>query len=301
MLTFVKKSNNSIMKKIQTSILFLLATTFMIAQGFQGQATYVSKRVLTDILFDSSVKSTSGGMSSEMQKQLQEQMKKAFEKTYILDFNATESSFLKEATLAAPAVNKSGMSFSMTLSGEDSPLYKNIKTKQYLQERENYRVQTNLITDNLTVYDWKIEGETKKIGGYDCYKAVTIIKVTLKQMEDYIARKLKESKRKTVLYPAKEPKDKIVEAWFTNDIPVGHGPAEFWGLPGLILELTQGNTTYLCSKIVLNPKDKKTIAVPKKGKVISQTDFDAAEKKYFDKMANENGVIIRTETSDFKN
>ena len=43
-----------------------------------------------------------------------------------------------------------------------------------------------------------------------------------------------------------------VEAWYTLDIPVSHGPGEFWGLPGLILEVSAGNTTMLCSKIVFS-------------------------------------------------
>ena len=50
-----------------------------------------------------------------------------------------------------------------------------------------------------------------------------------------------------------------VEAWYTPQIPVGHGPAEYWGLPGLILEVSAGNTTMLCSKIVMNPAEKEKI------------------------------------------
>lgn len=285
------------MKKFQILILLLFTTSLLIAQGFQGQATYMTKRSLGEVAFGGGEKSKkAGGITDEMSKQIEEQMKKAFEKTYILDFNSFESSYLKEAVLNAPAASTGGMSMSFSFSGDNTALYKNTKTKQYLQEMENYKGKTNLITDNLPVYDWKIEGETKKIGGYDCYKATTIIKVTAKEMAEYEAKKLKESKRKAVLYPAKEPKDRVIEAWFTNTIPVSHGPDKFWGLPGLILELTDGKTTYLCSKIVLNPKDKKPIAVPSKGKVISQEEFAAAEKAYFDKMADEDGMIIRTTT-----
>ncbi len=277
-----------------TLLLMSIATNFIFAQGFQGQATYMSKRTLNEAKISSDKKSA---VDDEMDKQFREQMAKALEKTFILDFNATESSYLKEVALETPKANQSGSSISFTMSGEATPLYKNSKTKQYMQEMENYKGQTNLIVDNLPIYDWKIEGETKKIGGYDCYKATAIIKVTAKQMADYEAKKLKDSKRKSVLFPAKEPKDEEVVAWFTNEIPVSHGPAKYWGLPGLILEITQGRTTYLCSKIVLNPKDRNPIAVPKKGKVISQADFAAAEKKYFDKMADEDGVIIHNTTT----
>jgi GLPGLI family protein len=56
-------------------------------------------------------------------------------------------------------------------------------------------------------------------------------------------------------------------------IPVQHGPAEFWGLPGLILEVSAENTTLLCSEIISNPKEKQKIIPPKKGTVITINDY----------------------------
>ena len=64
-----------------------------------------------------------------------------------------------------------------------------------------------------------------------------------------------------------------IEAWYTLQIPVKHGPAEFWGLPGLILEVSAGNTTMLCSEIVMNPKERKEIVAPDKGKIINKKDY----------------------------
>ena len=46
--------------------------------------------------------------------------------------------------------------------------------------------------------------------------------------------------------------------------PVGHGPSEYWGLPGLILEVSAGETTMLCSKIIINPVEAIEIEAPKK-------------------------------------
>ena len=45
-------------------------------------------------------------------------------------------------------------------------------------------------------------------------------------------------------------------------------------MPFLILELNDGRTTILCSKIILNAKEKVEIKPSKKGKVISQKDYD---------------------------
>ena len=70
------------------------------------------------------------------------------------------------------------------------------------------------------------------------------------------------------------PKEIVVTAWYSPEIPVNQGPENYWGLPGLILEVNDGKTTILCSKIVLNAKDKVEIKPSKKGKVISQKDYD---------------------------
>ena len=64
-----------------------------------------------------------------------------------------------------------------------------------------------------------------------------------------------------------------VVAWYTPQIPVSHGPAEYWGLPGLILEVNAGNTTMLCSKIVMNPKEELKIEAPDKGKIVSKEEY----------------------------
>ena len=66
-----------------------------------------------------------------------------------------------------------------------------------------------------------------------------------------------------------------IEAWYTVQVPVSHGPSEFWGLPGLILEVSADDTTMLCSKIVINPKETIEILAPKKGEEINKEDYQA--------------------------
>ena len=72
-----------------------------------------------------------------------------------------------------------------------------------------------------------------------------------------------------------------MEAWYTMQIPVQHGPAEFWGLPGLILEVSAENTTLLCSEIISNPKERQKISPPKKGLSIN---IEAYRKTIIGKM-----------------
>ena len=78
----------------------------------------------------------------------------------------------------------------------------------------------------------------------------------------------------------------VIEAWYTPQIPVAQGPAEYWGLPGLILEVSAGNTTLLCSEIILNPKEKVTITAPDKGENITKKGYTSNIRKKMVEMRN---------------
>jgi GLPGLI family protein len=80
-----------------------------------------------------------------------------------------------------------------------------------------------------------------------------------------------------------------VEAWYTIQIPVSHGPGEFYGLPGLILEVSAGNTIMLCSKIVMNPEEKIEIVAPDRGKEITKNEYQATVKMKMTEMRNNRG------------
>ena len=76
----------------------------------------------------------------------------------------------------------------------------------------------------------------------------------------------------------------VIEAWFTPQIPVATGPAKHNGLPGLILEVSNDNTTILCTKIVMNPKEKLKIKVPKKGTVVTLNEYEEIRTKKAEEM-----------------
>jgi GLPGLI family protein len=108
----------------------------------------------------------------------------------------------------------------------------------------------------------EIKAKTRVIGGYNCFKATTV-RPTSKtdfrnfrpKKEDPAAAKSAEGEKKTNFMDNLEmPKDVTITAWYT-EIPVNQGPENYWGLPGLILEINDGKTVILCSKIVLNPKE----------------------------------------------
>jgi GLPGLI family protein len=78
-----------------------------------------------------------------------------------------------------------------------------------------------------------------------------------------------------------------VTVWFTPEIPVAHGPENFFGLPGLILEVQNQGRTLICEKIELNPSaDPVVIERPSKGKEITQAEFRTVQEEGMKQMMN---------------
>ncbi len=262
-------------------IVLLLITIGVNAQNFQGKAYYTSKTSIDLANFGRP------NMSEEQKKRMKERLKRMFQKTFILNFNREASVYKEEEKLEAPNPNQ-GRRFGALLSGAvDGIIYKNIKTKEMLIAHELFGKAFKVV-DTLPKLEWKITGETKQIGRYLCVKATAT-----KTWEDFnlltirraAASENRENKKKDSI--AELPMAKEIEAWYTTQIPVNQGPDKFWGLPGLILEISTGETTILCSKIVVNPKEKLTIKAPSKGKAISQKAYEGiAIKKYQEMRAN---------------
>jgi GLPGLI family protein len=80
-----------------------------------------------------------------------------------------------------------------------------------------------------------------------------------------------------------------VTVWYTPQIPVKQGPDVYHGLPGLILEINVGNTTILCSKVVLNPKEEVEIDKPEKGEVVTREEFAKITEKKTQEMMERYG------------
>lgn len=93
-----------------------------------------------------------------------------------------------------------------------------------------------------------------------------------------------ENKTKDFMSEIEVPKEIEVTAWYTMQIPVNQGPGEYWGLPGLILEVNAGRTTLLCSKIVMNPAEKSEIKKPTKGKEVTKKEYNDIIKKKMEEM-----------------
>jgi GLPGLI family protein len=189
-----------------------------------------------------------------------------------------------------------------SMTGGGGTFYKDVKSKTYTVDKE-FMSKEFLIKDSLPNLKWKLEGETRVIGGYNCFKATAVLPASKTDFRNFRPKKEADKKQEQVAIDKKEkttnfmseiemPKDLIVTAWYTPEIPVNQGPENYWGLPGLILEVNDGKTVILCSKIVLNPKIKADIKASSKGKVISQNDYDelvVKKMEEFREMRNRGG------------
>jgi GLPGLI family protein len=273
------------MKKLLFTTFILLLTIGSFAQEFKGMAFYSSQTQMKDLDI------SGDGITPDVKEKMMESMKKAFEKTYILTFTKYESIYQEEEKLAAPKPSSTGVNIEMAFSGGNfSKFYKDFKKKEYITDLDIFGKEF-LVTDKLENFEWILTNEQKKIGNYTCNKAQITIPVTAEDMLQYEEFKKKQESAKTSFFIMSEPKERVIEAWYTMEIPVSNGPGKYWGLPGLILELHEGETTFLCSKIVLNPEEKVEIKAPKNGKKVSQKEFDAIQEKKIKSMTNGDGVI----------
>lgn len=103
---------------------------------------------------------------------------------------------------------------------------------------------------------WDILTDTRKIGGFDCKKAITHFR------------------------------GREYEAWFTPDISISDGPWKLRGLPGLILEAYDRNKEiqYLFESVNLSYPVSKEIIEPRKGSRISFEAFKNIEQTQADKV-----------------
>ncbi len=251
---------------LKTFMLSCLISGSMFAQDFSGRATYKTHRKSSFELDSTTIAANPG-----IQEQMEAQMRKMFQKTFTLDFTKSESMYKEEQELDAPkgpSANGGVMVMMMGGDGSSDILYKNISQNRMAHKTE-LMGKVFLIKDNLVAYDWELTGETKNIGIYTCYKAV------YEREEESIEINMIDGEVKE----EKVTKKTTLVAWYTTDVPVSNGPNNYGGLPGLILEVNDGDLTIVCSELVLNPKKVKEIIEPVKGKIVARKKFEDIAKE----------------------
>lgn len=167
---------------------------------------------------------------------------------YQLNFNKEASFFAPIKALASDF--KANKEQAFIIAGKHS--YFTHPQKPVLAVKEVFGQQFLVIQKQVT---WQLQKETKKVGAFTCQKAVAT---------------------RVIDNGIKINNQKII-AWYATSIPVSKGPKSFGGLPGLILELTQGDITYYATGITFG-----NTAVPAypNGSTITQKALDKQLKKY---------------------
>ena len=141
--------------------------------------------------------------------------------------------------------------------GASSVIYRNLK-EQACVTSQNMMGKQFLIDGDCAMLDWKIKSEQKNISGYNCIKAV-----------------------------AEVDSNQIITAWFTPEITIPIGPANYHGLPGLVIHLAvegdNNNTTYAAVDFQFGNFDDQIIA-PTKGKKVSNKEFREIVEKQMEEM-----------------
>ncbi len=225
-------------------ILILMILLIIGRYGFSQSITVQYKKLKID--------STQTSLNQIENKEQRKKIKKILlrPRYYLLKYmNGT--SIYKENT---DKINNTGISDELqdsriTILSPDSKgtgLYKNFKTKEYINST-TILTKPFLIVDTLQIPNWEITSETKEIGSYKTKKATAIID------------------------------GKKVIAWYSDEIPISDGPADYYGLPGLILRVKDEDNTYEAIKI--STEKEFEIVKPTKGKKVNRDEFRKIEKQ----------------------
>lgn len=247
-------------------LLFIGVLSLSQAQNFQGIATYKTSTSL-DLEMDSSA------INADQQAMVMKMLNQYLQKEYTLTFSKTESIYKEVEQLQQGGFP--GMDIFGTVMGTGGIFYKQVKDSRETRQMEFFGKEF-LIKDSLKTIDWKLGKESKTIGSYTCFKATAETEVTERSISTHADdEEIEEESEKKIV---------TITAWYTPQIPVSQGPDQYWGLPGLIMEVNNGTTVILCSQVVLNPKEKVSIEEPKTGEVVTREEFKEIATKKMEQM-----------------
>ncbi|MHA7059380.1 GLPGLI family protein [Aquimarina sp. M1] len=132
--------------------------------------------------------------------------------------------------------------------------YKNQKENLFLNKYPNYSSmlygEDILITDTLLKHDWELTNIEENVSGYTCKLAKTV---------DY--------------------KGNSILIWYTDEIPINDGPREFWGLPGLVIQLQINEAVLVVAKSIKKLDKKIDIKKIEGGNVMTIKEFLVLKKE----------------------
>lgn len=126
----------------------------------------------------------------------------------------------------------------------------------YIDKKDSICINKKNIRDvsfdvRIDLNKWSITKETKLINDFVCFKAT------------------KNDVPSNIIYG----EDNIVTAWFTTELPGFFGPASYFGLPGTILEVSNGTITLKATKIQFQNELNIDIEIPQTQETITEEEY----------------------------
>jgi len=239
-------------------IFFLFVQCFSgVSQNISGEVIYAKNSNFEDI------KNRLNNTGSDAQEKafLEKLNNELKDVRYILTFSENESHYTKIKSLSNDS-DKSTLS-KLNLGSFKGEFYFNFNIKEAIHKKE-FLGETLLVESPLNP-NWLLLKEKKNILGYECLKAH--LKIHYKDINN-------------------NPKESLITAWYAPELNIPFGPEKYNSLPGLILELEDGNSKIVAKELKLFDKgEKRKIKKPAGGQKITENELeDKARKMIFEKM-----------------
>lgn len=181
-------------------------------------------------------------------------------------FTTNESLYQNAKTTTDEEVIKEtigGGSATIRMQQANNIIHTDLKGKVKTELRE-FMSRKFLIETNIDTLKWKLTGQSKQVLNYHCLAAEVV------------------------------GSEKPITVWFAPQIPISAGPADYSGLPGVILavEIDGGKTAIVAQSVSLNSIDGSQIKKPRGGKKLSHKEFDIIVKEKTEEMQQGDGIII---------
>ncbi|MBK7763154.1 MAG: GLPGLI family protein [Bacteroidetes bacterium] len=204
---------------------------------FRGKLTYERKMNMHKQMDEMMKGQGSSSMADNLKKQTPKYKTDIFE----LFFNEKQSLYKP----APDGISESKMMMA-GIPSDRNMVFNDYENKSATSEKKIFE-KTYLVKDSLRNYEWKITEEFRKIAGFNCRRAETIIMDSV-----------------------------YVIAFYTDAILAQGGPEGFNGLPGMVLGVVMPrlNLSYFATKFDNFLVDEKVITPPIKGDKINYQSLD---------------------------
>lgn len=139
------------------------------------------------------------------------------------------------------SLTPAGINLTWFIAGGEGLVYNDISRSYHIEQTNSLGKPKRLIKQQK---EWILEDETKIIDGYLCKLAVI--------------EKLNNSKLK---------------AWYTTEIPINHGPRDYFGLPGMIVKIEDIIYEWTITNVDFESEEANYIEEPTEGELITLDEY----------------------------